>query len=164
MTFNSNSEAADPEKNSLELEQVYPCPVCQHGQISQMVLMESFACNFCRHILSADLARQTVRLEDSSQGFQWQWTGQAWRSLHQPSLPFTSTLAGVAIFLVILPPTLVGLGYYTFPPLPDTSWHWFPLAWIGLTFLTHLGLVLGILMSAYPSLAFWRWRLPWLRP
>ncbi len=147
-------------KSKLELEQVYICPVCQYGQISQMVLMDAFACNFCRHILSVNLERQTVRLEDSSQAFMWQWTGQKWQSLSQQNLPFTYTLAVISILFILLPPSLVGLGYYTFPPLPDSSWQWFPLAWIGLTFLTHLGLVFGILMSAYPSVAFWRWRFP----
>ncbi|MDS3860932.1 hypothetical protein RIF25_08910 [Thermosynechococcaceae cyanobacterium BACA0444] len=159
MSSFGNNKVSLHDKSDLRLEEVYTCPVCQHGQISQMVLMEAFSCNFCRHILSVNLERQTVRLEDSSQAFQWQWDGQTWRSLSQQNIPFTYTLAVVAVALILLPPGLVWLGYYIFPPLPDSDWQWFPLAWAGLTLVTHLGLVLGILLNAYPSFAFWRWRL-----
>lgn len=137
------------KSTSLEPTGVYICPVCRHGQISQMVLMDAFACNFCRHILSVNFATQTIRLEDSSQGFRWQWVGQGWRSLHQRPIELTYTIVVLAILFVLMPPALVWLGYHTFPPLPDAPGQWFPLAWVGLTFLAHLALVLRLCLDLY---------------
>jgi hypothetical protein len=53
----------------------------------------------------------------------------------------------VSLALVLLPPVLVWLSSYTFPPLPDSSWAWVPRLWLGLTSLFHLLLVLWLLVE-----------------
>ncbi|WP_299043924.1 hypothetical protein [uncultured Thermosynechococcus sp.] len=133
----------------LETNGVYLCPVCRHGQIAPMVLMDTYACNFCRHIFSLDVVHQTARLEDSAMPFRWQWTGTHWRSLNRPPVTLTYTAIILAILLITLPPALIWLAYRTFPPL-DPRTHWFPLFWVGLTFLAHLLIVLRIFAGLLP--------------
>ncbi len=136
----------------LEANGVYLCPVCRHGQIAPMVLMDTYACNFCRHILSLDVVHQTARLEDSAMTFRWQWTGTNWRSLSTPPVSLTYTAIMLAILLVTLPPALIWLGYRIFPPLSsDPRAHWFPLFWVGLTFLAHLLIILRIFSGLLPA-------------
>lgn len=136
----------------LEANGVYLCPVCRHGQIAPMVLMDTYACNFCRHILSLDINQQTARLEDSAMVFRWQWTGDHWRSLNTPPVNLTYTAILLAILLITLPPALIWLGYQIFPPLSsDPRAHWFPLFWVGLTFVAHTIIVLRIFASLLPT-------------
>ncbi|WP_460195179.1 hypothetical protein [Thermosynechococcus sp. FA-CM-4201] len=139
----------------LEANGVYLCPVCRHGQIAPMVLMDTYACNFCRHILSLDFGHQTARLEDSAMTFRWQWTGTNWRSLNTPPVSLTYTAIMLAILLVTLPPALIWLGYRIFPPLSsDPRAHWFPLFWVGLTFFAHLLMILRIFAGLLPTTPF----------
>ncbi|ATS19347.1 hypothetical protein L5470_08450 [Synechococcus sp. PCC 6717] len=139
-----------PSPKLLEPEGVYLCPVCRHGQIAPMVLMDTYACNFCRHILSIDLTHQTARLEDTAMVFRWQWTGTTWRSLNTPPVTLTYTAIVLGVLLITLPPGLVWLGQQMFPPLSGDRWHWFPLFWVGLTFFAHAVLVLRIFAGLAP--------------
>jgi len=54
-----------------------------------------------------------------------------------------------AIGLVFLPTTLLGLSAYYFPPVPGSRLSWFPAAWTGLAFLSHLGIVLWLVAEFY---------------
>ncbi|QEQ01498.1 hypothetical protein FFX45_09000 [Thermosynechococcus sp. CL-1] len=137
----------EPLPKPLERHGIYPCPICRHGQIVPMVLMETHACNFCRHIFTLDPERQTARLEDGAIAFRWQWTGTGWRSLHRPSSQVTVVGLVLAILLIILPPTLIGLAYALFPPLEAGVWRWFPLLWTGLTLAAHALLFGPVLMA-----------------
>ncbi|MBD0269899.1 MAG: hypothetical protein ICV77_16605, partial [Cyanobacteria bacterium Co-bin8] len=47
---------------SVDSGSTYLCPVCRHGQIEAMTLMDAFACNFCRHIFEVNLEQQTVQV------------------------------------------------------------------------------------------------------
>lgn len=152
------SEVA-PQPKRLEPQGVYLCPVCRYGQIAPMVLMETYSCNFCRHILSLDIATQTARLEDTAMVFRWQWTGTNWRSLNTPPAPLTYTAILLAVLLITLPPALIWLAQQIFPPLSGDRWQWFPLFWVGLTFFAHAVLVWRIfagLVPPQPRLARYR--------
>ncbi|HEY9645238.1 MAG TPA: DUF2396 family protein, partial [Chroococcidiopsis sp.] len=106
-------------ERSLSYDESYLCPICRHGQISSLVLMDAFACNFCRHIFTANLAEQTVQVVDSSQPMSWRWNGRTWRFAHQPDdLNLTVMIWLIGAVLVMLPSALVWLSAYTFPPLP----------------------------------------------
>ncbi len=134
----------------LSYDEPYLCPVCRHGQISSLVLMDAFACNFCRHIFTANLTEQTVQVVDSSQPMSWRWNGRNWRlayQLNDSNLTVLIWLIGAV--LVILPSALVWLSAYTFPPLPGSPWAWFPMVWVGCTLLTHLLMVLWLLAEYY---------------
>jgi len=125
----------------------YTCPICRHGQISALVLMEAFACNFCHHIFTANLERQSLHTADSSQPLAWQWTGQGWRVAHQSSMDLNWAVWLMAVALVILPALLVGLTTYLFPPPESESWR-FPLIWTGLTLVLH-SLLVGWMLGEY---------------
>lgn len=132
----------------------YICPVCHHGQLRAMVLMDAFACDFCRHIFTSELGQQSIRLEDSAKQLQWKWTGQTWKPLHlqQKDLTIWTWLIGVAV--VMLPAALVWLSYHTFPPSSNSVGSWFPLFWIALTFGTHLSIVLWLFLEYYQFPAY----------
>jgi hypothetical protein len=126
----------------LNYHQVYRCPVCRHGEIANLILMEAFSCNFCQHIFTANIEQQILRIADSQLALAWHWTGEKWESIKQDKieLDWVYWLAGV--IFVLLPTTLIALAIYFFPPLPGSTLAWFPFFWLILTFLAHfLGLI-----------------------
>lgn len=146
---NTFSAPITSQSSTLSYADSYPCPVCRHGQLTGMVLMDAFACNFCRHIFTANLEQQQIRLADSAQSLFWRWNGRTWRSKHRQDVDLTFGVWFIAFILAIVPGGLVWLGYYVFPPLPDSRGAWFPLAWIGLAFLVHLAIVFWLLLEYY---------------
>lgn len=144
-----SSVSSVSNKTDLSFQGSYSCPVCRHGQIEALTLMDAFACNFCRHIFTANLQAQLIRVEDSSQPFAWRWTGRSWQPAQQGDFNLTLVIWLVGTALVTLPPTLIWLSYHTFPPLPGGPWYWVPMVWTGLAFLTHFVLVLWLLVEHY---------------
>jgi hypothetical protein len=144
--FSSNSSS---ERRTLNYEHNYPCPICRHGHIEAITLMDAFACNFCRHIFTANLREQSVHVEDSSQPMTWRWNGRNWQAANQTDLDLTVVIWLVGLSLVILPPGLVWLSSHTFPPLDDSSGAWFPTFWIALTFACHFLFVAWLMLEHY---------------
>lgn len=144
-----NSATLNLERRALNYEETYLCPVCRHGQISALALMDAFACNFCRHIFTADLRDQSVRVEDSSQPMTWRWNGLNWQGLHQIDLDLSIVIWLVGAVLVVLPPTLIWFSSHTFPPMEGSDWYWFPTVWVSLAFLCHFTLVSWLLVEHY---------------
>jgi hypothetical protein len=134
------------QRRSLNFQETYVCPVCRHGQIESLTLMDAFSCTFCRHIFTANLREQTIHVEDSSQPMTWRWTGRNWQSANQPDLDLTVVIWLVGVSLVVLPPGLIWLSSYTFPPLDGA---WFPKVWIGLTFGLHFSFVTWLMLEHY---------------
>ncbi|HAC62157.1 MAG TPA: hypothetical protein DCF68_01140 [Cyanothece sp. UBA12306] len=134
--------------HSLNYDHAYNCPVCRHGQISVLPLMEAFACNFCRHIFEVNLEKQSITMIDGQLPLTWRWTGRNWQGMAATnSLGWGYGLGGIAF--VILPTTIVGLGAYLFPPLPGSRLSWLPLVWTGLTCAAHLTCVLWLILEYY---------------
>lgn len=124
--------------NNLNLGSVYYCPVCRHGELSAMPLMEAMGCNFCRHIFTVNLERQLLKMADSHIALTWHWDGRSWKGLQKEGFEpdWFYWLAGVAF--VLIPPLIVGFGAYLFPPLADDPLYWVPFVWTPLTFFCHL--------------------------
>lgn len=139
----------DLGKHKFNADGDYPCPVCHHGQISTMPLMEALACNFCRHIFTLDAVTQHLTMADSSLPLTWRWNGRGWRSIYQNGIVIGWGIVLGAIAFILLPTTLVALSAYIFPAEPDTFLSWLPLFWIGLTFVCHLLLVVSIAIESY---------------
>jgi hypothetical protein len=126
-----------------------------------MVMMDAWACNFCRHILSQEGSQPILRLEDSNLlNCRWRWQGRSWQAVHPGGKEVTAAVWVMAAVITLLPPTLLWLTYHTFPPLPDTGWPWFPPLWLGLTISAHVTIVLWILLGHYQITPYlnWRWR------
>lgn len=149
MIESSKSAARSSEWRSLNYQETYICPVCRHGQILPLTLMDAFACDFCRHIFTANLRDQTLRVEDSSQPTTWRWTGRTWQAAHQLNLDLTITIWLASIALVVLPPSLIWLSSHTFPPLEGSRWSWFPTVWVSLAFTLHFLFVTWLLVEHY---------------
>jgi hypothetical protein len=137
------------ENRTLDYQGTYICPVCRHGQISGLTLMDAFACNFCRHIFTANLHNQSVQVVDSSQPMSWRWTGQNWQVAYRDDGNLTAFIWLVGSAMVVLPAAIVWLATYTFPPLPGSPWDWFPRVWVGCTFLVHLFMVTWLMAEHY---------------
>jgi hypothetical protein len=137
------------DHNDLNYQGVYTCPICRHGQISALTLMDAFACNFCRHIFTANLQNQSVQVVDSSQPMSWRWNGRTWQVAYRDDFNLTLVIWLVAVVLVALPTGIVWLSAHTFPPLPGSPWSWFPVVWMGCTFLVHFFLVAWLMAEHY---------------
>ncbi len=130
------------------------CPVCRHGTLSQMLLMDTMSCDFCRHIFSIDtdqpLAAQPVlRLEDAAQPLVWQWTGQHWKALPRAERPLVLWLWILCAAIAVIPSSLMGLAIYIFPAAPQSKGAWFASVWLGLTLGFHVLLSLWLLAEHY---------------
>ncbi|MDX2213555.1 MAG: hypothetical protein SFY66_09720 [Oculatellaceae cyanobacterium bins.114] len=133
----------------LSYQKTYICPICRHGQIAELTLMDAFACDFCRHIFTANLTEQSVQVVDSSQPMSWRWNGRNWRVAYQDDFNVTVLIWLFGVVLVVVPGAIVGLSAYTFPPLPDSPWDWFPMTWVACTFLVHLVMVVWVMVEHY---------------
>ncbi|MEO0538727.1 MAG: hypothetical protein AAF215_33320 [Cyanobacteria bacterium P01_A01_bin.123] len=151
---NSLASSVNGASRRLSLDHTYPCPVCRHGQIEALVLMDAFACNFCRHMLSANLAKQSVQVIDSTQPMTWYWLGRHWRSAVQPDFSLSFMVWLVAVALVVFPAGLVWLSAQIFPPLVDSPGQSLPQIWAGLTLVLHGSMVAWLLAEHY-QLSLW---------
>ncbi|MCY7274985.1 MAG: hypothetical protein LH702_14945 [Phormidesmis sp. CAN_BIN44] len=134
---------------SLNFHETYLCPVCRHGQIAELTLMDAFACNFCRHIFTANLREQSIHVEDSSQPMTWRWNGRNWQAANQLDVDLTLVIWIVGAILVVLPPALIFLSSRLVPPLEGSTLSWLPNVWVGLTFLTHFSFVAWLMVEHY---------------
>lgn len=161
-SFTSKRSPRQPSQNRpLAYHDSYDCPICRHGRISGLPLMEAMACDFCRHIFTANLQDGVLRVEDSAQPLSWRWTGRAWRPVRHSSEALSPAIALVGALLAIVPSLLVWTAQYLFPPLPDSQWAWFGPAWLGLTAASHALLVGWIVFEHYqfPFYVSWKLRL-----
>ncbi|HEY9735870.1 MAG TPA: hypothetical protein V6D06_06290 [Trichocoleus sp.] len=146
-----NRPPESPPELSLDNSSTYLCPVCRHGQIEAMVMMDTFACNFCRHIFELNLEQQTVQVVDSSQPLAWRWLGHRWQSVYQGQWDMTLMLWVVVVALVLVPAGLVATSAYVFPPLEGSPGEHLPLYWAIGTLLIHLFMVLWLLSEYYQA-------------
>jgi hypothetical protein len=115
------------------------------------VLTDAFACNFCRHIFTADLEENTLRVEDSSQPLSWRWNGRNWQSVHREDFDLTMVIWFVGLALIVFPPTLVWFSTRSVPlnQLALGTQTFLPVLWTGLTLSVHLLLVGWLLAEHY---------------
>lgn len=137
------------DSSLLDYQGVYICPVCRHGHMMGLTLMDAFACDFCRHIFTANLSAQSVQVVDSSQPMSWRWNGRNWQVAYRDEINLTVVIWLLSGALVILPPSLVWISAHTFPPLPHSAWAWFPTVWVGCTFFIHFLMVSWLIIEHY---------------
>lgn len=140
--------ASEDSTRNLNLDGIYTCPVCRYGEISALPLMDAFACNFCQHIFTVQMEQQSLKIADTSLPLTWHWNGRSWQaSGNSVKIDWEIKLAAIAF--VLLPTILMGLAAYIFPPVSGSYLYWFPLFWTGLTFLSHLAIVVSIFVEYY---------------
>ncbi len=151
--FNSSSSPT-----YLNYQSTYNCPVCRHGQIAGMAMMDAFGCDFCNSIFTANLEQQVLKKVDSQPSLMWYWDGKNWRGGHSSELELGWGYPIAAIAFILLPPTIVGLAAYLLPPLPGSYLSWLPWLWTILTFFMHLACVIWLVMEYYqfPIMAYLR--------
>ena len=145
----AKKSCVSPQSTMLSYEQVYRCPACGSGELSTLAMTDLFACDFCRHIFTANLQTQSIQLADSLQPMAWRWTGERWRIAHQADTA-AALIWGFAIALIIVPVTLISISNYIFPPSDGLK---FVIAWIVLTGLSH-SIISGWLLAEYHR---WPW-------
>ncbi len=145
----SNGQPEVPAEQ-LGFENTYQCPACGSGELSAIALMDVFACDFCRHMFTANLQTQSVQLADSLQPKAWQWNGWKWRIAHQQTDTAAALVWVFGGVLTVMPVALIALSNYVFPPLDSSN---FPMMWTGLTLISH-GAMSGWLLAEYHQ---WPW-------
>ena len=146
ITFHMHSST---NKNYLNYQGIYPCPVCRINQLKGMPLMDAMACDCCRHIFTVDLERQRLKMADRHPPLIWQWNGRNWKGAHLEGVDWGWASWLFAVSFIVLPASIIGLTAYTFPPSPDSTLAWLPIAWTGLTFLLHLAIVGWLVLEFY---------------
>ncbi len=143
---------------SLNLHGVYPCPVCRLGKISLMPLMETMSCDFCQEIFTVNPELQQIKMPSRQPPLVWHWTGWNWTEARLEGVELGWGYGVAAIAFVILPTFLIGIGAYYFPPTPNVPLSWVPYIWTGLTFLSHLAIIVWLLLEVYqiPVVAYVR--------
>jgi hypothetical protein len=151
----SSTSSTQPSLNSHD---VYSCPICRHGQVSSLPLMDVFGCNLCGRLLQLDVKQQSLKTIDGSSPLVWYWNGRGWQGLPRSRGQLGWEAKLLAISLVVLPTAIMGLSAYLFAPTPVQFLDWFPFVWTGLTFMLHLLMVLGLMADYYqfPVVAYLR--------
>lgn len=127
----------------------YPCPVCRHGKVAEMPLMETFACNFCQHIFTANFNKQLLKMADSQLPLTWYWNGRIWKGIHREGAEVGGAYIIFAIGFILIPTAIISIGAYLFPPMEGSLLSWLPLAWTVLTFAAHLLCVIWLIIEYY---------------
>ncbi|NJN23232.1 MAG: hypothetical protein HC810_00935 [Acaryochloridaceae cyanobacterium RL_2_7] len=130
------------------------CPLCNHGILSGIALMDALSCDFCRHIFSLDIDQPLIQLpilkiEDTAYPLSWQWTGSQWKAQTQAEAPLIQWLWALCVAIALIPSGLMSLAVYLFPATPHGRGAWFAVFWLGLTILAHLGVALWLLCEHY---------------
>ena len=135
--------------NRFHLKGEYFCPVCRHGKVSEMPMMETFACNFCQHIFTTNFDKQLLKMADSQLPLTWYWNGKTWKGIHREGVEVSWSYFIVALGFVLLPTSIVASGMYLFPPSEDSLMSWMPLAWTIITFCAHLACIIWLVIEYY---------------
>ncbi len=152
-SLSTSNLSSDSSLRTLNYDDVYSCPVCGHGQLSLITLTEAFACNFCRHIFTANLEKQSLQIVDSVQPMVWFWTGVKWRQNHRPDGHITVVVWSFALAIACLPALLIVVSNYMFPPIDSDGLSQFSVVWTTITLLAHAGIVLWLIAEHYQ----WPW-------
>lgn len=125
------------------------CPVCRHGKIDSMPLMDTLACDLCRHIFTFDTVQQSISMADSVAPLTWQWRDRTWQGARRQGAEINWGIGCVGLALIVLPTALIALSTYVFPPIPGSSLYWVPYVWIVLTFLCHFYFMATAIVAYY---------------
>lgn len=137
------------EFNRFHCEGTYPCPVCRHGKVAEMPLMETFACNFCQHIFTTNYDKQLLKMADSQLPLTWYWNGKVWKGIHREGAEVGWAYVLFGLGFVLIPTSIIGIGVYLFPPINGSLLSWLPLAWTVMTFVAHLLCVIWLIVEYY---------------
>jgi hypothetical protein len=149
MPPSSNPRSNRSQVRSFNLQETFPCPICRKGQVQSMVMMETLSCSFCRHIFSADLQAQVLRVEDKIPKLAWIWNGDRWTARNSDNADLTLLVWFTSAFITIVPASLLGLSAYIFPPIGGLQWNSFSVVWSGLTLGSHSLIAAWLLVEHY---------------
>ena len=130
------------------------CPLCSHGTLSTIAMMDAMSCDFCRHIFSIDLDQPLIeppvlKIEDTAYPLSWQWTGQQWKAQAQAEPQLLRWLWSLCAAIILIPSGLMSLAVHLFPPTPHSRGAWFSSLWLGLTILAHVTIAFWLLCEHY---------------
>lgn len=127
----------------------YPCPVCHVGKISSMPLMEAMSCDFCQQIFTVNVEQQQLKMPSRQPPLVWRWNGFGWTEAQLEGVEFGWGYGVAAIAFIVLPTMVIGLVAYNFPPNPDVPLSWLPYIWTGMTFMSHLTIIIWLIIEIY---------------
>ena len=134
---------------SFNLQDTYPCPICRNGKVQPMVMMETLSCSFCRHVFSADLSLQILRVEDTLPKSTWIWNRDRWTTQTPRDSDLTYLVWFTSAFLIIIPALMIGLPAYVFPPIGGLQLNSFSIVWGEMTVGLHSLIAAWLLVEHY---------------
>jgi uncharacterized protein (DUF983 family) len=138
-----------PKLRSLTYNDTYNCPICGHGTLSAMAMMDAYGCNTCRHLFTANLAEQVLQVADTATPMAWRWSGSRWRSVQSTNQDLTLIVWICGIAIMVVPPTIVWLPTQIFPPLKGSQGAWFPGVWLAAIVVAHVSIGSWLLAEHY---------------
>lgn len=142
-------QSSNNSDNIFNYQGIYPCPVCRLGKIQTLPLMEAMACECGSHLFTADMEKQQIKMPERQPPLTWFWNGKTWTGAHLEGFKWGWVEKLFAVGFVMLPTAIIGLAAYTFPPSPDSFLSWLPVAWVGLTFLSHVLITIWLIVEFY---------------
>ena len=137
------------EFNRFHLKGEYSCPVCRHGKVSEMPLMETFSCSFCQHIFITNFDKQLLKMADSQLPLTWYWNGKTWKGIQREGTEIGWGYFVFAVGFICIPTAIIACGAYLFPPVTGSFLSWLPVFWTLLTFCAHLFCVIWLIIEYY---------------
>jgi ribosomal protein L28 len=134
---------------SLSYDDSYACPICGQGTLFGMTLMDAYACNACRHLFTANLTEQILRVEDNATPMAWRWSGTRWRSVQAANQDLTLLVWICCIAIMFVPPAIVWVPAQIFPPLEGSKAAWFPDVWFVAIVVGHVSIGTWLLAEHY---------------
>ena len=146
-----NNATSSRSTRSFNLQDTYPCPICRNGTVQSMVMMETLSCSFCRHIFSADLSSQVLRVEDTLPKSAWLWHQGRWTTQISRNGDLTALVWFTSAFLICIPVLMIALPAYVFPPIGGLQLNSFSMVWGEITLGIH-GLIASWLLAEHYQL------------
>ena len=125
------------------------CPMCGHGHLVPMVLMETLSCTLCQHMFAWDIRQQRIDVLDVSSPTAWRWTGSRWQRGPYPAQSLNTITIIFACIVILLPALMIEVAGYIFPPLPGSPFANFHFFWAGTALVLHGASVFWILAESY---------------
>ncbi|WP_017325320.1 hypothetical protein [Synechococcus sp. PCC 7336] len=103
--------------HKIDVAKIYPCPVCQKGQIRPITLMDALGCSHCQQIFAT--TSDGMEIEHLAMSYatrkSWYWEGQRWVSTYERDRTQVVLSRGAVFCTIGLAAGAILAGLFGFP-------------------------------------------------